>query len=44
LPGWATEVDVSLNNNYAQPDAIKLTTSILRGRGTRYIKVSVTWV
>jgi hypothetical protein len=37
LPGWSTVIDVSLNNNYAQPDAINMT------RGTRQIQVSVTW-
>ena len=37
IPGWNTLVDISGNNNYAQPDAYVLT------RGTRTITFNYTW-
>lgn len=38
LPGWDTEVDISSNNNYAEPDSFILT------RGTRAIHIRLVWV
>ena len=37
IPGWNTQVNISLNNNFAQPDGYVLT------KGTRAIHVLLTW-
>ena len=37
-PGWITQVDVSLNNDYSQPD------EIIGTKGSRVIRVKLTWL
>jgi hypothetical protein len=37
-PGWLSVVDISTNNNYAQPD------TIIMSKGSREIRVNMIWL